>query len=192
MPVWEHLRTLSWPTFLVCIVCISAVGQTAPAHPDCQGPAELEKIIRTHPSAGAYDALGAYFGQHQKLSCAISAFESAIRLEPDSWEAHFNLALALLQNHQPEPAARELRIAIRAKPDDPLGHTALGMALSELNQDDAAVEEFKLALKADPKSVPALDGLSKALIAQQRYSAAMAVLEGAPADPKLQNDLAVA
>src|SRR5882762_11975343 len=133
MAVWKHLRTLSRPTFSVCIVCVSSFGQMSARVPACEGPVELERIIRTHPSAGAYDALGAYFGQHQKLSCAISAFESALRLEPDSWEARFNLSLALLQNRQPERAARELRSAIRSKPDDPLGHTALGMALSELN-----------------------------------------------------------
>src|ERR1700676_2542034 len=26
----------------------------------CKGPAELEKVIATHPSTGVYDALGAY------------------------------------------------------------------------------------------------------------------------------------
>jgi hypothetical protein len=42
----------------------------------CKGPAELEQTIKAHPSAAAYDALGAYFGQRQKISCAIFAFES--------------------------------------------------------------------------------------------------------------------
>ena len=47
----------------------------------CKGPAGLEQAIKAHPSAGAYDALGAYFGQRQKISCAISAFESAVHLD---------------------------------------------------------------------------------------------------------------
>ena len=131
-------------------------------------------------------------GGRQKLSCAISAFESARRLEPNSWEAHFNLSLALLQSQQATRAARELRIAIRLQPDNPLGHTALGVALSQLNQNDAAIDEFKMALKADPKSVPALDGLAKSLMAEKRYSAAIAYLKDAPADAMLQNDLAIA
>jgi superkiller protein 3 len=158
----------------------------------CKGPAELEKIITTHPSAGAYDALGAYFGQRQQLPCAISAFEAAVRQDPNSWEARFNLSLALLQKHEAARAARELRVAVRIKPDDPLGHVALGEALGELEQNDVAVAEFKIALKSDPKSVPALDGLAKALIAQKRYSAAIAYLRSAPLDPVLQDDLAVA
>src|ERR1700730_3931983 len=158
----------------------------------CKGPAELEQAIKAHPSAGAYDALGAYFGRRQKLSCAIFAFESAVHLDPNSWEAHFNLALALLQSNQPTRGARELRIATRLQPDNPLGHIALGVALSQLKQDDAAIDEFKIALNKDPKSVPALDGLAKALIAQKRYSAAIAYLKDAPPVSMLQNDLAIA
>ena len=114
----------------------------------CKGPAELEKVIATHPSAGAYDALGAYFGQRQQLSCAIAAFEAAVHQDPNSWEARFNLSLALLQKHDPARAARELRVAVRIKPDDPLGHIALGEALGELGQNEAAIEEFKFALKS--------------------------------------------
>jgi Tfp pilus assembly protein PilF len=96
---------------------------------------------------------------------AIFAFESAVHLDPKSWEAHFNLALALLQSNQPTRAARELRIATCLQPDNPLSHIALGVALSQLNQDDAAIDEFKISLNKDPKSVPALDGLAKSLIA---------------------------
>src|ERR1700751_6395876 len=163
--------------WIVQVWSVNVLGQV-PAL--CKGPAELEKAIATHPSAGAYDALGAYFGQRQQLSCAIAAFEAAVHQDPNSWEARFNLSLALLQRHEPARAARELRVATRIKSDDPLGHIALGQALSELGQNEAAIEEFKFALKSDPKSVPALDGFAKALIAQKRYSAAIAYLKDAP------------
>ena len=192
MAVCKLVRDLIGVAFCACALGASDWGQTGKTGPICKGPAELENAIHAHPSAAAYDALGAYFGQQQKFSCAISAFESAIRLEPNSWEAHFNLALTLLQTHQTERAAHELRVAIQAKPQDPLAHTALGMALSELNRDDEAIGEFKLALKSDPKSVPALDGLAKALISQKRYSAAIAYLKDEHSDSRLQNDLAVA
>src|SRR6201993_738448 len=158
----------------------------------CKAPAELEKVIATQPSADIYDALGAYFGQRQQLSCATAAFEAAVRQDPNSWEARFNLALALLQKHEAARATRELRVATRIKPDDPLGHITLGEALGELGQNEGAIEEFKFVLKSDPKSVPALDGLAKALIAQKRYSAAIAYLKDSSADPVLQDDLAVA
>src|SRR5207244_2684166 len=173
----------------VQVCSLNLLGQM-PA--SCRGPAELEQVLATHPSAGAYDALGAYFGQRQQLSCAIAAFESAVHQDPNSWEARFNLSLALLQKHDAARAARELRVAVRINPGDPLGHIALGEALGELGQNEAAIEEFKFALKSAPRSVPALDGLAKALIAQKRYSAAIAYLKDAPADSVLQDDLAVA
>ena len=180
---------LALSTFVLSGYCLNLVAQDVTT---CKGPAELEKAIKAHPSAGAYDALGAYFGQRQKISCAISAFESAVHLDPNSWEARFNLALALLQSNQPTRAARELRLAIHSQPENPLGHIALGVALSQLNHDDAAIDEFKIALSKDSKSVPALDGLAKSFIAQKRYSAAIAYLKEAPRVAMLQNDLAIA
>ena len=183
------LARIALCSWLVHVVTTSLFAQMPAA---CDGPAELEKVLATHPSADVYDALGAYFGQREQLSCAIAAFEAAARQDPNSWQARFNLALALLQKHEAARAARELRVAVRIKPDDPLGHIALGEALGELGQNDAAIGEFKLALKSDPMSVPALDGLAKALIEQKRYSAAIAYLKDGPSDPVLQDDLAVA
>src|SRR5437868_1770181 len=188
------VQTWRWARITCCAWVLQAFSAIlfAQVPPICKGPDELEKVIASQPSAGVYDALGAYFGQRQQLSCALAAFEAAVHQDPNSWEARFNLSLALLQKHDAARAARELRVAVRIKPDDPLGHIALGEALGELGQNEAAIEEFKSALKSDPKSVPALDGFAKALMAQKRYSAAIAYLKGAPADPVLQDDLAVA
>jgi tetratricopeptide (TPR) repeat protein len=83
-------------------------------------------------------------------------------------------------------------MATHLQSENPLGHIALGVALSQLNEDDAAIDEFKIALNRDPKSVPALDGLAKALIAQKRYLAAIAYLKDAPPVAVLQDDLAIA
>jgi tetratricopeptide (TPR) repeat protein len=195
---WMGIRLLwkmrDWAQIGLCWLLIAILNSFALAQLPavCKEPAELERVLRTHPSAGAYDALGAYFGQAQELACAIAAFEAAVHQDPNLWEARFNLSLALLQKHEPAKAARELRVAVRLKPDNAMGHIALGEALGELGENEAAVEEFKLVLKADPKSVPALDGLAKALIAEKRYSAAIAYLKDGATDPMLQDDLAVA
>src|SRR5207237_3192193 len=108
------------------------------------------------------------------------------------WEARFNLGLAYIQSQQPAKALQELKVATSIRPSDPMAHTALGMALANLNRNDEAVEEFELTLKTDPNSVPALDGIAKALITERRYSAAISYLKDAPNDPGLLADLAVA
>src|SRR5258708_31075031 len=76
--------------------------------------------------------------------------------------------------------------------DQPSTHMTLGATLSQLNQLDAAIEEFNAVLKADPKSVTALDWLSKALISQERYDAAIALLKKSPPDEVLQMNLVIA
>jgi tetratricopeptide (TPR) repeat protein len=188
----RHVRVSRWNVSIIAVIGVCASQTLAQVPSTCRAPAELEKAIQNGPSAGVYDALGAYFGQKQQLSCAVDAFQKAVRLEPNSWEARFNLGLAYIQSQQPAKALRELNVAISIRPDDPLGHIAMGVALNDLSRHDEAIEEFKLVLQADAKSVAALDGVAKALIAQQRYSAAIAYLKDAPDDPGLQADLAVA
>src|ERR1700686_3387663 len=173
----RRLRARKAPgnSFELCPIalCVSAlmVACFAQNPSTCKGPDSLEQAGKSSPSAAGYDALGAYFGQRAEFSCAFIAFQSAIRLEPNSWEAHFNLGLALLAGGDAQHATAELRIATQLDPKRAESHVALGNALSQLNYSDAAISEYKLALQADPKFVPALDGLTKQLIEQRRYSA---------------------
>ena len=158
----------------------------------CKGPADLAHVIASNPSPGAFDALGAYFASHHQFSCAISAFESAIHLAPDMWDGHYDLGVALLSSGNPQRAAHELQIASKLKPGSAKILMPLGISLSASNQQEAASDAFKAILKQDPQSVPALDGLTKALIAQGRYTAAISELKNAPANEVLQLNLAVA
>src|SRR5467141_3246365 len=184
------ISTILWLVLALYGSCSRTIA--AQRDPNCKRPAELARALAKQPSAAAYDALGAYFGQRKEFSCAFSAFQSALRLEPNSWEAHYNFGLAYLESGDAERATREFRAAVRLKPELPQSHAALGTSLSQLNETDAAIEEFKAALRIDPQSVPALDGLTKVLIEQKRYSAAIAYLRKAPPDDTLQLNLATA
>jgi tetratricopeptide (TPR) repeat protein len=186
----KSVASLSYSILTVCcLLSLSALAQQSSA---CKGPADLEQAIAAHPSAAAYDALGASFASQHLLSCAIHAFESAIRLDPNSWEGHYDLGIALLTSHDLKRAAHELQTASTLKPNAPKILLPLGVAQSELGQQDAAIETFRSVLKQDPQSVQALDGLTKALIAQKRYTAAIAELKNAPPDEVLQLNLAIA
>lgn len=46
-------------------------------------------------------------------SCAISAFHSAPKLDPSSWEAHFNLGLTFLDKGDTQHAAEEFSYLLR-------------------------------------------------------------------------------
>src|SRR5258707_5422540 len=166
------ISTILWFVIIVHGSCSRTVA--AQRDQSCKRPAELERALAKQPSAAAYDALGAYFGQRKEFSCAFSAFQSALRLEPNSWEAHYNFGLAYLESGDAERATFEFRAAVQLKPELPQSHAALGTSLSHLNQTDTGNEECKVALRKDSQSISALDGLTKALIEQKRYSAAIA------------------
>ena len=63
--------------------------------PACKGPAEIERVIAAKPTVGAYNALGAWFAQRQQFTCAITAFESALQLDPANLDTHYNFGIAL-------------------------------------------------------------------------------------------------
>src|SRR5260221_2444318 len=182
------ISAILWFGLIVDGSCSRTVG--AQRDQNCKRPAELERALSTRPSAAAFDALGAYFGHRKEFSCAFSAFQSALRLEPNSWEAHYNFGLAYLESGDAENAPREFRAAVQLKPELPQSHAALGTSLGQLHETGAAIEEFKAALRIDPQSISALDGLTKAVIQQKRYSAAIAYLRNATPDDILQLNLA--
>ena len=66
------------------------------SHPSEKIAALLESI-HDHPTAGAYNTLGVLYAQADRVSCGIAAFEAALKLEDHNWEAHYNLALAVLR-----------------------------------------------------------------------------------------------
>lgn len=158
----------------------------------CAPPASLAQELHLHPSAAAYNALAGYFGERNDFSCAIFAFRSSLRLEPNSPQAHYYLALALLAQGNAQEAVLELRHSLRLQPNQPEAHLNLGAALSQLNQTDAAIQELQTALESDPKSVTAFDWLSKAYMSQKRYPAAIALLKDAPPDEVLEMNLVMA
>src|SRR5215469_10926915 len=133
----------------------SNVSQTLPAsclaqqHSSRQIQVLLE-VIRNHPTAGAYNTLGVLFAQADRVRCAIGAFESALRLESQNWQAHYNLGLAFLRNHDPSRAERELRAALEQKPDSAAAHFALGTLLQGQQRQDAAASEFRAVNRIDP------------------------------------------
>src|SRR5258706_14899947 len=81
----------------------------------CRGPAELEQAIAAKATVEAYDAMGAWFAGHNQTSCALAAFQAAVSLDPKSGEAHYNLALLLMQTRDFAGAAQHLQTAVHAK-----------------------------------------------------------------------------
>ena len=139
----------------------------------------LVESIQDHPTAGAYNTLGVLFAEADLLNCAVPAFQAALKLDTQNWEAHYNLALALVKKGERAEAKRELRAAIHQKADSVSSHFALGSLLQSDNKLDEAAEEFKAALNVDPRFVPASLKLSQVLTSDGKVAAAIVCLEDA-------------
>src|SRR4029077_4813753 len=170
----------------------AAPGQSSPAvhsaalpkscleqsHPSEKIAALLESV-HDHPTAGAYNTLGVLYAQADRVSCGIAAFEAALKLGDQNWEAHYNLALALLRKGDRVRARRELQTAIQQKPDSVSSHFALGTVFEDDRKLGSAEEQFRAALKIDPHFAPGAIKLSEVLISEGKPQAAVASLEDA-------------
>ena len=60
----------------------------SPEHPSEQITMLLE-TVKAHPTAGAYNTLGALYAAAGQVKCAIPAFQASLRLDAKNWEAHY-------------------------------------------------------------------------------------------------------
>jgi len=140
---------------------------------------QLLEAIADHPTAGAYNTLGALFAQQGIDACAISSFEAGLQLDPKNWEARYNLALALIKHGDRQRAIDELRRAIAAKPDSASAHHALGSLFEADKKLPEAAVEYQAVLNADPHFPSGAIDLAGVLAAQQKFGDAITVLQQA-------------
>jgi tetratricopeptide (TPR) repeat protein len=147
-------------------------------HPSEKMTALLESV-HDHPTAGAYNTLGVLYAQADRVSCAIAAFDAALRLGDQNWEVHYNLALALLRKGDRARTVHELQTAIQQKPDSVSSHFALGSVFEDEKKLGNAEEQFRSTLRIDPHFTPGAIKLSQVLVSEGKPQASVACLEDA-------------
>jgi tetratricopeptide (TPR) repeat protein len=141
--------------------------------------AVMLKTVHDQPTAGGYNTLGVLFAQADRVSCAIAAFEGALKLDDRNWEVHYDLALALITKGDRARAERELQTAIQQKPYSVSAHFALGSLLEDEKRIVEAEGQFRSTLKIDPGFALGAIKLNGILIAEGKPQAAVACLENA-------------
>lgn len=152
------------------LVLAAALPARAQLPSSCKPPAWAGNPPASTQSAKVYDAIGAWFAKRGDFRCSVAAFDEALRLNPHSAEAHFDLGLALQSQQKNEEAIREFRLSLEYNPGLLEAHCALGSALSDPTR---AENEFRKALAINPQLVCALDGLAQILLNGGRYDAAL-------------------
>ncbi len=122
----------------------------------CDGPSDLTAAIAFQSTGRRHNALGAWFAARKQYPCAITSFETASRLDPTLWEAHFNLALALMATGRTRAAEEQLRAALPLAPESAGVPFQLGQALILQRRYTAAVPYLKQAVHASPTVPPRL------------------------------------
>jgi len=96
-----------------------------------------------------------------RLPEAISQYQAALQIEPNSARVHANYGYALAQvPGRREEAIAEFREALRIVPDSPITHTNLGIVLASIpGRLPEAIVEYQTALRLDPDFAPARNSL---------------------------------
>lgn len=109
----------------------------------------------------------------------LSVWTDTVAKRPESWRAHFNLGVALLDLGRAAEAERSFERVIQLKPNEAKAHNSLGNALLTLGRVPEASARFKEAVRLQPQSARAWYNLGTALSRQGDTTGAVEAFERA-------------
>jgi serine/threonine-protein kinase len=130
--------------------------------------------------AGAHDRLY-LLGDHTpgRLALADMAVKNALRLGPDSGDAHLASAQHLYSNLDYDGARAELGVAHRTLPNNPRIFELSGYIDRRQGRWEESTRNFERALDLDPRNVPTLQNFASNYTGLRDYAKAGAVLDRA-------------
>jgi tetratricopeptide (TPR) repeat protein len=134
-----------------------ALAQAAQAHQAQRLPEAVQAYRQaTQLDPSCYDAwfnLGGAATESGNVNLALSSYESALNVKPDSLDARYKFALALKQDNYCLDAANELEKILGAFPNESRAHLALGnLCAQQLHQPARARQHYLKVLENDPRN----------------------------------------
>ena len=131
--------------------------------------------------------LGIALTQLNRLDEAADAYQQAISLRPNFFEAYGNLGTILQRQGKLESAIQSYQKGLSINPQDARGHFNLGTALRDTGNLPAAIENYKKAITLFPNYTDAHNNLGETLrdfgdmdAAVKSYQAALALNSAHP------------
>jgi tetratricopeptide (TPR) repeat protein len=118
--------------------------------------------------------LGLALLQRGQVDEAVAHYQTALKINPDSAQAHSNLGVALFQKGQLDDAVAHYQKALEISPNSAEAHSNLGVALIQKRQLDDAVAHYQKALEINPNYAEAHNNLGLALVRKGRVGDAVA------------------
>jgi tetratricopeptide (TPR) repeat protein len=177
---------------IVWFALLACMAGAAPARAVCAGPHALEAKLKAHSTADLWAELGNWYGDQRQFTCAVTAFKSAVRLDPKSAQLNYLLGLAEYESEKFEDAVPPLRKSVTLDPSVLKPHLLLASVYMRLSQPQDAGREWDAALKIDPSNSMALHGLSRAFIVLGDYQDEIGLLHTAKLDDDLAINLSIA
>jgi tetratricopeptide (TPR) repeat protein len=157
---------------------VGGVGRPPPSAPS---PAPSAPSVRILQADRFDDCMrqGIELAQNGRLDEAIPRLQEAVRLQPDSAQALYNLAIALIQKGQPAEGEACLREALRQSPDYAAAHYALASLRVGQGQREQALPSFQRALELKPDYWEAYNNFGLAVTELKRPDEAIVLLRQA-------------
>ena len=115
-----------------------------------------------------------------RLALAEKAVQTALRLRPDSGEAHLAQAQHLYQGYlEYEKALAELEIASRTLPNDPRVFELSGYIIRRQGRQEEGLHKLERAMELDPRNFATLQQIALSYEALRRYAEMTAALDRA-------------
>jgi len=129
--------------------------------------------------AGAHDRLYLLGRDHTpgRLALAAAAVKNALRLGPDSGDAHLASAQHSYSNLDYDSARAEIVVAHRTLPNNPRIFELTGYIDRRQGRWEEAIRNFERALDLDPRNVPTLRSIADTCSALGDYAKAGAALD---------------
>lgn len=146
---------------------------------------EWKEVVRLDPdNAGAWDLLGDYYLTIGNEAEARGALERVWKLQPDTPEIHYRLAVATVQLGDMKAARQHAEAELKLNPNHVGAMDTLTIALSRTdmeqstnNEDDVRLKYLQRLTELEPRNELYLSRLAEGLVTMRRYAQARPVLE---------------
>ena len=129
-----------------------------------QALAQAESLVEQFPkSVILFNIQGAVLKGLEQLDLSIEAYNKALAIKPDDFEAYNNMGVTLYDQGKLEEAIEVYNKALAIKPDNAEAYNNMGVAFKEQGKLEEAIEAYKKALTIKPDSTDTYNNMGSAL-----------------------------